>query len=80
MRILLSDESGMILERLQKLVKKYKGVEIIGAFTSGISTYEQSAILKYNLAILDIKKPALNGQKIINDIRNINILGIMDIN
>lgn len=80
MKVLLADDSGLILERLQKLVKKYSNVEILGSFTNGLESDKQSGILKHNLAILDIKTPALNGQKILNDIRNLNILGIMDIN
>jgi DNA-binding NarL/FixJ family response regulator len=80
MKVLLSDDSGLILERLQKLVKKYSNIEILGSFTNGSLSEKQSGILKHNMAILEIKTPAINGQKVLNDIRNINILGIMDIN
>lgn len=72
MRVLLADDSGLILERLQEMIKKIKYVEIAGSFTNGIETLNALRILKPDLAIVDLKMPGLNGIQVLNEIRNEN--------
>jgi DNA-binding NarL/FixJ family response regulator len=69
MKILLADDSELILERLQDLIKKYKEVEIVGAFNNGYDTLEGLRNLKPDLAIVDIQMPGLNGLEILGKIK-----------
>jgi len=70
MRVLLADDSDLILERLQKMVSMFKEVEIVGSFKNGTDTLEALKILKPDLAIVDIKMPGLSGLEVLKQIRN----------
>ena len=65
----MADDSGLILERLQKMVSMYKEVEIVGSFNNGTDTLEALRILKPDLAIVDIKMPGLSGLEVLKQIR-----------
>ncbi|MDP3003766.1 MAG: response regulator transcription factor [Bacteroidales bacterium] len=69
MRVLLADDSDLILERLQEMVSIYNQAEIVGSFKNGTETLEALRILKPDLAIVDIKMPGLSGLKVLNEIR-----------
>jgi len=69
MRILLADDSGLILERLQEALSNYKDIEIVGSFRNGTDTLEALRALKPDLAIVDIKMPGLNGLEVLQEIR-----------
>ena len=69
MRVLLADDSGLILERLQKMVSMFRQVEIVGSFKNGTDTLEALRILKPDLAIVDIKMPGLSGLEVLKQIR-----------
>jgi two-component system response regulator YesN len=69
MRVLLADDSGLILERLQTMVSMYKHVEIVGSLKNGTETLEALRNLKPDLAIVDIKMPGLTGLEVLNEIR-----------
>lgn len=60
MRVLLADDSNLILERLQEALSIYKQVEIVGLFGNGTETLEAIRVLKPDLAIIDIELPGLN--------------------
>jgi DNA-binding NarL/FixJ family response regulator len=72
MRILLADDSGLILERMQEMLKKINHVEITGSYTNGIDTLNALRTLSPDLAIVDLKMPGLNGIQVLNEIRNEN--------
>lgn len=72
MKVLLADDSGLILERLQEALSNYKHVEIVGSFKNGSETLGAIRSLKPDLAIIDIKMPGLNGFEILNEIRKEN--------
>jgi len=69
MKVLLADDSGLILERLQEMISTYSQAEIVGQYKNGNETLEALKILKPDLAIVDIKMPGLNGLEVINKFR-----------
>ena len=69
MRVLLADDSGLILERLKEMLSIYRQVEIVGTFENGTDTLEAIRILKPDLAIVDIKMPGISGLDILKKIR-----------
>ncbi len=72
MRVLLADDSDLILERLQELLSTFKNVEIVGSFKNGTETLEALRSLKPDLAIVDIKMPGLSGMQVLREIRKEN--------
>jgi len=69
MKVLLADDSKLILVRLQEMVSIYKQVEIVKSCSNGIDTLEALRTLKPDLAIVDIKMPGLSGLEVLNEIR-----------
>jgi len=72
MRILLADDSSLILERLNNMVSLNEHVEIVAQLKNGKDALEALRILKPDLAILDIKMPGLSGLYVLNEIRKEN--------
>ncbi|MEI6886395.1 MAG: response regulator transcription factor [Bacteroidota bacterium] len=68
-RVLLADDSDLILERLQQMLRLNPQVEIAGSFKDGIKTLEALKRLKPDLAIVDIKMPGLSGLEVLHEIR-----------
>lgn len=69
MKVLLADDSGLILERLKELLSIYEQAEIVASLKNGTETLEAIRVLKPDLAILDIKMPGLTGLEVLNEIR-----------
>lgn len=69
MKVLLADDSGLILERLPEALSSFKQIEIVGSFKNGIDTLEGLRVLKPQVAIVDIKMPGLSGLEVLNKIR-----------
>jgi two-component system response regulator (stage 0 sporulation protein A) len=72
MKVLLADDSELILETLQELLSAYKQVKIVASCKNGIETLESLRTLDPDLAIVDIKMPGLNGLEVIREIRKEN--------
>jgi len=72
MRVLLADDSVLILEWLQDTLGVNKQVEIVGSFKNGIDTLNALRTLKPDLAIVDFKMPGLNGLEVLKEIRKEN--------
>jgi DNA-binding NarL/FixJ family response regulator len=72
MRILLADDSELILERLTEMLGIFEQAEIVASLMNGTETLEKLRILKPDLAILDIRMPGLNGLEIISEFRKEN--------
>ncbi|MFZ4399636.1 MAG: response regulator transcription factor [Bacteroidales bacterium] len=72
MKVLLADDSLLMLERLQDQIKMFKQVEITGSFTNGKETLDAIRIMKPDLAIVDLKMPGLTGLQVLNEIRTEN--------
>lgn len=69
MKVLLADDSGLILERLKELLSIYEQAEIVASLKNGTETLEAIRVLKPDLAIVDIKMPGLSGLEILYEIR-----------
>lgn len=69
MRVLLADDSVLILERLQEMLSIYKQVEVVGTLKNGTETLEALKILNPDLAIVDLKMPGLTGLQVLTEIR-----------
>jgi len=69
MRVLIADDSSLILERLRAMVSMHKQVEIVGLLKNGTATLAALRVLKPDLAIVDIKMPGLNGLEVLTEIR-----------
>lgn len=72
MRIILADDSSLILERLQQMIGISKKAKIVGTFNNGTDTLEALKTLKPDVAIVDIKMPGLTGLQVLNEIRKEN--------
>lgn len=69
MRVIIADDSVLILQRLQEMLSIYKQVEIVGALKTGIEALEALRIQKPDLAIVDLEMPGLNGIEVLKEIR-----------
>jgi two-component system, response regulator YesN len=69
MKVLLADDSVLILERLKEMVSRYHQVEIVGAVNSGTEALDALRTLKPDLAIVDIRMPGLTGLEVLSEIR-----------
>ena len=69
-RVILADDSDLILVRLQQMLSIYPQVEIAGTFTDGIETLNAIRKQKPDLAIIDIRMPWLSGLEVLKEIRN----------
>ena len=72
LKVLLADDSVLILEWLQDTLGMNKQVEIVGSFKNGIDTLQALKTLKPDLAIVDFKMPGLNGLEVLKEIRKEN--------
>ena len=69
MRVIIADDSYLILEWLQELLGEFGEVEIVAVLNNGIDALSAVRTLKPDLAILDLKMPGLNGLQVIEEIR-----------
>ncbi len=69
MKVVIADDSQLILTRIQEKVGMYKGVEIVGAYKNGTDTLAALKFFKPDLAIVDINMPGLNGLDVLEEIR-----------
>ena len=72
MKVLLADDSSLILERLQEMISVHKQVEIVGTYKNGTDALNALRILKPDLAIVDIVMPGLSGLEVLKEIRKEN--------
>jgi DNA-binding NarL/FixJ family response regulator len=69
MKVLLADDSGLILERLEEMLSIYDQAEIVASLKNGTEALEAIRLLKPDLAIVDIKMPGLSGLEVLTTIR-----------
>ena len=72
MKVLIADDSDLILERLKEILNNFECLEVIAAVKNGIQTLEALKNLKPDIAIVDIKMPGLSGLEILREIRKEN--------
>ena len=69
MKVILADDSALILERLQALVGSCKQAEIVALCDNGTKALNAIRDLKPDLAILDLQMPGLTGLEVLAAIR-----------
>jgi len=69
MKVLIADDSGLILDRLKEMLSVHKQAEVVASLKNGTEVLEALRILKPDLAIVDIKMPGLSGLEVLNEIR-----------
>ncbi len=72
MKILIADDSTLILERLQQTLGEIDQVEVVASLDNGIDTLEALRTLTPDLAIIDIQMPGLTGLEVLNAYRKEN--------
>ncbi len=72
MKILIADDSPLILERLQEMLSDFKGAEIVAALKNGLDSLELIKTLKPDLVIIDINMPKLTGLQVLEAIKKEN--------
>jgi DNA-binding NarL/FixJ family response regulator len=72
MRVLIADDSNLILDRLQNMLCMCKGAEIVGLLKNGKETLDAINLLKPDLAIIDINMPGINGLEVLNAVKKVN--------
>lgn len=70
MRVLIADDSMLILERLKTMFSELPEIEIIGEARDGIGTIENVRKLNPDVVVLDIKMPGVDGIDVLKDIKN----------
>jgi len=69
MKVVIADDSKLILERLHQVLDSFWQVEIVGSLKNGTETLEALRVLKPDLAIVDINMPGLSGLEVLKEIR-----------
>jgi DNA-binding NarL/FixJ family response regulator len=72
MRVLLADDSSLILDMLHLMLRKFKGIDIVASLTNGTDTLDALRLLKPDLAIIDNKMPGINGIEVVKLFRQEN--------
>ncbi len=72
MRVLLADDSDLIIERLSEMLKMYRQTEIIGSYKNGAEALKAILVLQPDLLIIDINMPEMNGIDVITETRKVN--------
>ena len=65
MKVLLADDSQLILDRLQEILSDFKGAEIVAALKNGLDSLELIKSLNPDLVIIDINMPGLTGLQVL---------------
>lgn len=69
MRVIIADDSVIMLDRLQQMLVGLEDVMVVGAFSNGTDALEALQAQKPDLAILDNKMPGLKGIEVIREVR-----------
>jgi len=72
MNVLVVDDHQQILETIQNIASAYPDVEVIDTFCDGFSAYANLFRKKYEICIVDLRLPRMDGFTLIRQIRNVN--------
>jgi two-component system response regulator DesR len=72
MKVVIADDSPLILVRLKERISMYDKVEIAGMYNNGDDALSALKELNPQLAIVDIQMPGQSGLKILQEIRLVN--------
>lgn len=70
MRILIADDSKIILDRLESILSENKGITIVGKAENTILAYKMLTETTPDMAILDIKMPGGDGISLLKKIKS----------
>jgi DNA-binding NarL/FixJ family response regulator len=73
MKVIIADDSDLILDRLQQILSQFEQIVIVGSFRNGTEALEGMRLLEPDLAILDFKMPGLNGIEVLKEFRKENV-------
>ena len=69
MKIVLADDSVLMLDRLQEMLGNYPKVEVVASLKNGNALPETIRQFKPDLAIIDLRMPGLNGLEVLKAVR-----------
>jgi two-component system response regulator YesN len=72
MRVVLADDSDLILDWLKEMLSAFDQVEIVAALKNGNEALHALNTLKPDLAIVDLKMPGLSGLEVLKEIRKVD--------
>jgi two-component system response regulator YesN len=72
MKVLIADDSQLILDRLQEMLSDFKGAEVVAALKNGLDSLELIKSLNPDLVIIDINMPKLTGLQVLETIKKEN--------
>ncbi len=72
LKVLIADDSTLILERLLEILGMFDDVEVVGMAGNGMDALASLKKYKPDLAIVDFKMPGLNGLEVLSEIRKEN--------
>ena len=70
MKVLLADDSKIILDRLGKMLEENKNIDIVDKSENALTAYTQIKKIKPDLVVLDIKMPGGDGINLLKKIKN----------
>jgi DNA-binding NarL/FixJ family response regulator len=72
MKVLIADDSLLILTRLQEMISAFRNVEIAAIAVNGTDALNTLKSMAIDLLIMDLNMPEINGMELIKDIRKAN--------
>ena len=72
MKVLIADDSQLILDRLQEMLSDFSGAEVVAAIKNGFDSLELIKSLNPDLVIIDINMPKLTGLQVLEAIKKEN--------
>jgi len=69
MRVILADDSELILVRLEQMLSIFPQAQLVGSYIDGLQTLNAMRKQKPDLAIIDIKMPWMSGLDVLKEIR-----------
>lgn len=71
-RVLIADDSAVVRERLLHLLSDLDGIEVVGQAEDAVEARNLAAILKPDVAILDLRMPRGSGADVLRDIKKLD--------
>ena len=72
MKVLIADDSDLILSWLSEMLTAFKQVEIVARLKNGNDALTALLDLKPDLAIVDLRMPGMSGLEVLREIRKVN--------
>lgn len=72
MKVLIADDSDLILSWLKEMLSAFAQVEVVAAVKNGKDALDALQTLKPDLAIVDLKMPGLTGLEVLKEIRKVD--------